>query len=438
MVSPPALRSRAMSTKSSKGPNPPPGLRAPGATECRYYDRRQCGGCTQLHVPYDLQTKAKHQSLEALLRPMGVVAVKPIVPSPDRKGWRTSVKLCLHEERDGNKTVGLYQDDGFRVVSQNGCLVQHPIIGRFANEFFQATRRGMIRFTNHRDRVFQKRRLKYLIIRAGGPLPKDSGNQAGRTSLGVIICHTGVSKDDLLKLARSIPLVESGAVSVYESRLTPASEKALTGKYIDYLCGPETFPFQLHSETYPLTPGAFFQANQKMAERLVSEVQESLKEGGDWLLDLYGGFGAYSIPLAGKFRHFSVVDGNFHAILAAQRSMVARGVTSGEAHAMRCEDFLNERISDKEATSVTHVILNPPRNGLSQPVVAGLSPQRFLNLKKIIYVSCNPNALARDLVRMRETWPKVAFEISSVRGFDMFPHTSHVELVAVLDMKRKA
>jgi 23S rRNA (uracil1939-C5)-methyltransferase len=419
-----------MSTKAPKPTKPRHAQRAPGSTSCRHYDRRQCGGCTQLHVPYDQQIQSKRQAIEALLRPLGVVEMKSFVASPDQQGWRTSVKLCLHEGRDGHKTVGLYQDDGFRVVSQNGCLVQHPVIGQFANEFFQATRKGGLRYANHLDRVFPKKRLKYLIIRVGrsstaGSSTKAKNSHAERASLGVIVSHTGVDKADLLKVLRSMPLVESGAVS----------PRALTGRYIDHLFGPETFPFELMSETYPLTPGAFFQANQKMAEKLVSEVQGSLVQGGDTLLDLYGGFGAYSIPLAAKFSRFSVVDGNSYAVVAAQKAMLARAVTNGEAHAMRCEDYLAKSLSQKDLSSVTHVILNPPRGGLSETVVAGLSPQRLLNLKRIIYVSCNPAALARDLGRMRDTWPGVTFDLSSVRGFDMFPHTSHVEVVAVLDVR---
>jgi tRNA/tmRNA/rRNA uracil-C5-methylase (TrmA/RlmC/RlmD family) len=134
--------------------------------------------------------------------------------------------------------------------------------------------------------------------------------------------------------------------------------------------------------------------------------------------------------LAGRFERIYVVDGNAAAIKTANEKAHAEGVANLEARATTCEAFL-DGMPDDVAKRVTHVIVNPPRSGLSQRVVRRLDRRNFPRLKAIHYISCNPETLARDIAAL--TAGKMgSLRLKSAQPFDMFPQTEHVEVVTRL------
>jgi len=386
---------------------------------CRYFDRRQCTGCTRLHEPYAQQLVSKGAAVRAeLASVLGDVVPLPVVASPEPMGYRASVKLCLHEDRDRKRAIGLYRFGSKEVVNIAGCPAQTPGVNRLIAQLFARDVRLPAPFFNHRGRSFQRGRLKFVVIRcAPGPSLRSDAH-------GIILSHTGVSREALVKWLHQAKLAH---LCAYESKLSPRDGDLPVGYHIEHLSGPPHFAFALAGHVHQLSPAAFFQANNSLAAKLVAAAT-GFETDGDGLLDLYGGFGAYAVVVARRFRQLTVVDGNGAAIAAARRMAATQSLGHLQAVEALCETFLEERLKFEDAARVTHVIVNPPRNGLSPRVVCRLGPAYLPNLRELHYVSCNPVTLARDLAALKP----LGLTVRQIQPFDMFAQTDHVEVVARL------
>jgi 23S rRNA (uracil1939-C5)-methyltransferase len=386
---------------------------------CRHF--KVCTGCTRLNEPYAKQLAQKQQHVaEKLAKVLAAGAeLRKVVPSPSPLAYRSSVKLCLHEDSLGRWSIGLYKQGTKQVVPIPGCPAHVPGLNKLADKIFALPGKVPAPFYNHKGRSFQRGRLKFLTLRQGGA-------EGRLEEQAIILSHTGVDPDAMREWLKAVGLAK---LCAYHTTLTPEDGDDVIGRQVEHLSGPTQFRMELAGHTYRLEPMAFFQANYGLSHALI-EAAGAFEGGGDVLLDLYGGFGAYSFPLAGKFERIYVVDGNAAAIHAANEKARAEGVANLEARAMTCEAFL-DGMPDEVARRVTHVIVNPPRSGLSQRVVRRLDRRNFPRLKAIHYVSCNPETLARDIAAL--TAGKMgSLRLKSAQPFDMFPQTEHVEVVARL------
>ena len=386
---------------------------------CKHF--KVCTGCTRLNETYEAQLAFKQQLVaDKLAKPLSLGAERrPIVPSPEPLGYRASVKLCLHEDSLGRWSIGLYKQGTKLVVPIPGCPAHAPGINKLVDKIFALRGKVPAPFYNHKGRSFQRGRLKYLTIRQGGA-------EGRLEQQSIIISHTGVDLEAIRDWLKASGL---NKLCAYHTTLTPEDADDVLGRQVDHLSGPKHFRMQLGAELYELTPMAFFQANHSLSPDLIAAAG-GFEGNGDVLLDLYGGFGAYSFPLAGRFKQIYVIDGNEAAITAAQARAEAHGVPQLTAQVSWCENFL-EKLPNEVAQRVTHIIVNPPRSGLSHRVVRRLDRRNFPHLKALHYVSCNPETLARDLTAM--TAAKMGgLRLKSAQPLDMFPQTEHVEVVARL------
>jgi 23S rRNA (uracil1939-C5)-methyltransferase len=394
---------------------------------CSHFTKKKCGGCSSLHIPYQKQLAAKQAKVEALLqqalkfapeslKTSSLNAMQPIVASPKTMNYRASAKFCLHEDRYGHRAIGLYMQGSRVVVDTAGCPANVDLANVILKKMFAKKSILPARFYDHQGRVFQKARFKFLTIRTS---PSGSGTNR---DAAVIISHTGIEKK---AIAKWLALAGLNDLTVYESRLTKADEDNFTGRYIDHVSGPETFPYLLNEQIYQLSPAAFFQANHSLGPGLIAGATSFQKEG-DLLLDLYSGFGAYSFEVAQKFKKIFVVDGNSAAIKTANEHAKSSGLAHVEGHADFCENFLEHKLPPDMALRVTHVIVNPARAGMSPRVIRRLEPAKLPNLKELHYVSCNPETLCRDIKLLLTH----GLNLTSIQPYDMFPQTEHVEVVA--------
>ena len=180
---------------------------------------------------------------------------------------------------------------------------------------------------------------------------------------------------------------------------------------------------------WDVPPDSFFQNNFFLLPKLVDVVRERLRAGGSrHLLDVYCGVGFFSIELAGEIDSFVGIELDQPAIKSARRNAAARGVTNGEFVVGAAEEVL-DRILARAGGRSTTVLLDPPRKGCHAGLLQAL---RRAMPEQIIYVSCHPATMARDLNIL---CAEAVFELSRLVPLDMFPQTSHVECVA--DVRRK-
>lgn len=395
---------------------------------CRHFVRQNCGGCTFLHIPYATQLEAKRAQVAAILaaalrelpagiRPDAKTLVEKTVASPQETRHRASARFCLQEDRHGHKVVGLYRQGSRVVVDTDGCPANVELANEVVERLFAARALLPAKFYDHQNTAFQKNRLKYVTVRTS---PSGRGTLA---DAAIILSHTGVDPGAIKGWLDRAGLAE---LCAYESLLAKANGDSITGRSIRHVSGPETFPYRLGDEVFEIAPAAFFQANHGLAPALIAATTAFAAKGRT-LLDLYGGFGAYSFHARRLFKEILVVDGNEAAIAALNRH--ARKIGAGHVQGVAdfCEHFLESALPAATAARVTHVIVNPSRSGMSASVRQRLSRATLPALEAIHYVSCSPATFARDAVELI----RAGQALESVRPFDMFPHADHVEVLGI-------
>jgi 23S rRNA (uracil1939-C5)-methyltransferase len=351
---------------------------------CRFY--AECGGCTLEHLTYEAQLRAKARIVADALRRIGGLDVLPpeVVPSPREQRYRNRVSFALRRLGAGRVAAGfhaIYEPD--RVVDIDGsCLLPEEPISRVWER---------LRSSWGSDaRLLPSGEQLRLTLRA---------TAAGEVSL---LVEGGFSPGRPQELLDAVP----GLSGIWHrpGNATPA-----------LIAGAPGLPETWGDETVEVSGSAFLQVNRGAAALLEEHVMERIGDAADLsVVDAYCGVGLHARRLARAGARVVGIELDADAVAAARREAPSgAGFETG-----RVEELLPAHLP------ADLVILNPPRAGAAPEVADALvarPPQR------IVYVSCDPATLARDLRRLGS-----AFRVESIRCFDLFPQTAHVETVVVL------
>lgn len=351
---------------------------------CRFYDR--CGGCTLEHLEYDAQLHAKSAIVaDALLRIGGIEVDRPhVVASPKELHYRNRVSFTLVRLRDGSVRAGFHEiHRPDRVLDIDAdCMMPEETVARAWGEVRKAWGRGA-------SRLPSGARLR-LTLR---------GTAHGRTSLLIQGGYSAGRADELLARVPSLDAIWH----------QPQPEEAPV-----LLAGAAELAESWADETLSLGGAVFLQVNRGAAALLDAHVMDLAGDVTDrTIVDAYCGVGLHARRLARRGARVSGIELDAQAVREAQRAL-----PDAQFRAARVEDALPAMLP------ADLVILNPPRAGVAEPALAALleSPPA-----RVIYISCDPATLARDLKRLAP-----AFALRSIRCFDLFPQTAHVETVVEL------
>jgi 23S rRNA (uracil1939-C5)-methyltransferase len=357
---------------------PGPGRRV---APCPHYDR--CGGCTLEHLSYGAQLEAKARIVaDAFQRIAGLdVGTPPVAGSPREFRYRNRVSFTLRRDRDGIRAGFRELERPDRVLDMGGeCLLPEEPIAEAWDRIRSAWGEDAHRLPSGREL-----RLTLRTAADGGvTLAVDGGYAAGRGE----------------DLVAAVP----GLRSIWHRRAG--------GEGYALVAGDARLRERWDDEDVELSGDVFLQVNREAAALLEEHVMSrALAEPPRRVLDAYCGVGLYARRL--ERRGIEVVGIEAHPEAVAEARRAAPGATVLEG---RVESLL------ADALPVDLAILNPPRAGLDPAVVEGLTARPPARL---LYISCDPATLARDMGRMKERWRLV-----DVRCFDLFPQTAHVETVA--------
>ena len=350
-----------------------------------------CGGCDFLHAGLDWQRDWKRRRVaEALERPVDAVA--PTIASPNAFGYRHLVKLV----RGPSGRLGSYAPRSHDVVDMHGCPIHSPVAERIAEDvrtLLQVAPQVDFRYLLIRVSAAEQRAVVTVVVRsaqarfASGLVER----LALRPEVAQIRLHTNDDDGDALLTDRPDTLAYDDGVPVFE-RLGEV-EQALAG-------------------------GAFAQVNPGAAAALYARVAEALSPTGRDVLDLYAGSGGIALTLlSAGARSVTAVESVEAAAQAASASATRAG-WGERLHVVHStvESALGSMMSFDD------LVVNPPRKGLSDRVRHALSDRGW---RRMVYVSCDPNTLARDVAQLPGT-------VTSVVPVDLFPHTRHVETILTL------
>jgi 23S rRNA (uracil1939-C5)-methyltransferase len=377
---------------------------------CPHYPH--CIGCPLINVPYPEQLLRKQALVsEALAAYPSLVhvAVPAVASSPHRLGYRARVKLVVRST-SGEIATGLYVPGSHRVIDISSCPV-HP---RPVNQVIRYLKRkilelGIVPYDERND----SGQLRYLDFRYS----------FARRELSVTLVtrHRDFSQGAALarSLSRKFSFVSGVIQNINEQR-----GNVIWGDRYFLLTGRDTLLEQIGSLRLGFPPGVFSQANPATAKKLYDMVAEMpALSGRETVLDLYCGVGPISIWLAGTAQLVWGIDESSLSTDTAKQNARRNGVSNCRFLAGDVAERTGEL--NKSLGQIDLIALNPPRKGV-QP--AALEALLAVNAPKIIYVSCEPKSLARDLDKLVHQ----GYSIGRLQPFDMFPQTEQVETVVLL------
>ena len=380
---------------------------------CEAFGR--CGGCVLQHLDYARQTDWKRDRLMAALAAAGITApVRACVASPTLLAWRNNSKLVFARGEQGRVILGAYAPRSHDVIDLSGCLVGEPPLASIGAILGQeATRLGIVPY----DEATATGEVRYALARR---------NARGEVLVMLVVPVAGAPRIAELAavLRRAVPEV----VGVVEN-VQPSRGNALVGHVAPdrVLEGAAFLDEQVGGVRMRLSPRAFFQSNRDVAERLYADVAAAAALGpGDRAVDVYSGVGGIALTLARDGAEVLGIEVNPEAVVDARAAAVANGArarfVAGDAAAL----LAAEAHPDMRAGGpLAALVVDPPRKGCDAAVLeacATLAPRRLL------YVSCDPTTLARDLRILDER----GYRTLRVTPYDMMPHTPHIEALAEL------
>ncbi len=395
--------SNALETKGKK--------KAKDGNICPVY--RKCGGCQYQGVSYIDQLKEKQKLVQKLIG--GYCKVHPIIGMEDPLHYRNKVHAVFDRDKKGNPISGVYEAKSHRVVPVEVCMIED----KKADEII-GTIRGMLKSFKIKtyDEDTQYGLLRHVLIR--------KGHISGEIMV-VLVTASPVfpSKNNFVKALRAIHPEITTVIQNVNGRGTSMvlgdKENVLYGKgYIeDTLCGC----------TFRISSKSFYQINSVQTEVLYNKAIELANlTGKERVIDAYCGIGTIGMVAAKKAGEVIGVELNKDAVKDAYSNAKRNNMENIKFYQGDAGEFLCKLASGGEDVDV--VFMDPPRSGSTETFINALA---VMAPKKVVYISCNPETLARDLAYLK----KKGYQAKEAYPVDMFPYTNHVECVVLLSRAMK-
>jgi 23S rRNA (uracil1939-C5)-methyltransferase len=351
---------------------------------CEYFGK--CGGCQWQNIDYQYQLKAKEEILrESLQRIAGIkdFEIEPIVASPNKYNYRNRVTLHL-ESINGKHSIGFKEEKSHELVPIEKCPISSENISKLIHRISK-----LLSGYDKKILPFEKVFISDIAeVTALSFTPKKN------------ISESEVNKV-FYKLKEHIQGVDISIDNREEM----------------------SFEFEVSGLKYISSPSVFAQANSEINEKLIKTLIKwaDLKKT-DNVMDLYCGYGNFSLHIARRVKKVLGVDNDRKAIRFASKNARLNSIKNCSFEGWNVKKYL-ERHKPKENQDL--VILDPPRAGAKEILKSIIN----LNPKKILYVSCNPTTLARDLKELI----KCGYNLKKIQPFDMFAQTFHIESISLLN-----
>ncbi len=378
---------------------------------CPYFGR--CGGCRLQHLAYPAQlafkTKQVRDCLERL-GGLGAFELRPILAAPEPYGYRNKMEFTVAEDA-GAPVLGLHQAERYDVVLDiERCLLQSETMNRLLAELRCEARARRLSVYNQ---ISGEGLLRFVSLR--------EGRRPGEAMVNIVATTPDVEALGPVaeRLAERVPATASVVLNVNAKKASVA-----VGTEEHLLLGRESIRESLGGLTFQVSANSFFQTNTVQAERLFGIVEAACAlAGGETVLDLYSGTGAISLLLARRCRWVYGIEIAAAAVADAVRNARENGIENCTFHTGEVRHVLPTLMRDGVRAEV--VVADPPRAGFHPKALHALAA---LGPARLVYVSCNPATLARDLGDLA----REGYRLEWVQPVDMFPQTPHIEAVAHL------
>jgi 23S rRNA (uracil1939-C5)-methyltransferase len=381
---------------------------------CPYYE--QCGGCQLQHLKYDQQLKEKRdiivQSLERHTKlSIDKLDIRDTLGMEDPWGYRNKSSFQV-AGRDGKVLAGLYGMNSHQLIDIDHCAVQHSQTTEAVNAVKKILEDLKIPIYNEKSR---KGIIRTIVTRVGV--------QSGELQVVLITTQKELPKQELIieEIQKRLPNTKSIVQNINGQKTS-----LIFGDETNALAGSEFIQETLGDLQFELSARTFFQLNPTQTVKLYNEVKKAAAlTGSEKIVDAYCGVGTIGLWLAdqaGEVRGMDIIP---ESIEDAKKNAKRHGFTNTKYVPGKAEEVLPKWV--KKGWKPDVVVVDPPRTGLDNQLL-----QTILQVQpeKLIYVSCNPSTLAKDIQTLSSK-----YEVKYIQPVDMFPQTAHVECVSQLILK---
>ncbi|REL24304.1 23S rRNA (uracil(1939)-C(5))-methyltransferase RlmD [Rhodohalobacter sp. SW132] len=390
-----------------------------------------CGGCTWQHIPYEKQIEFKEQHVrDHITRIAGLdeSIVQPIIGcdqpfyyrnkmeySFGTRRWLTEAEINIDEYVDDSAfAAGMHAPGRYdKILNLNECHLQEKVSFQLLDTVRGfCIENGIEAFNTHKNEGY----MRHLVVRT-----------SGHTDDLMVNLVTYRDEPDVVERLADLLLKKFPQITTIVNNVNDQPNPTAVGRFEHVIHGPGYIVDHIGSHSFKIHANAFFQTNTLQAEKLYSVARDyaGLNNGGH-LFDLYCGVGTLSLYMADKADKVTGIEIVDVAVENARFNASENGVKNAEFVLGDMKDTFNDDFLEKNGRPDC-IITDPPRSGMHPDVVDQLCK---LDVDRMVYVSCNPSTMARDLKTMKEY-----YNVESVQPVDMFPQTYHIEAVTRLTKK---
>lgn len=379
------------------------------AAPCEYFE--QCGGCQLQHLSYEGQLKWKRSMVENVMKRIGKIDV----PVHEVKGmsepwhYRNKSQIPFVQSATG-LAAGFYRPQSHDVVDMERCLIQSKEADAVLAQLkYDLARLDVTAYNEQQHRGV----LRHVVVRT-----------ARATGEAMVVLVTAQKKlpqrDAVIEAVRkAIPT----ATSIVQN-INSAKTNVIFGNDTQTLWGKDAIEDTIGDVRFAISARSFYQVNPVQTEVLYKQALDYAQlTGNEAVIDAYCGIGSISLFLAQQAKFVMGVEIVPQAIEDAKKNAALNGLTNTLFEAGAAEDVIPRWF--KEGKEADVLVVDPPRKGCDEKLIATILSERP---KRVVYVSCNPATLARDLRLLEDG----GYKTQEVQPVDMFPHTTHVECVALM------
>ena len=396
---------------------------SPYRVEAKCLNARACGGCQIQHLDYAEQLKYKQKKVENLLERVGKVKdyeMLPIMGMEEPYYYRNKAQFPVGKNKDGEIVTGFYAGRTHSIIDTEHCYIQHPLNEKLIQIVKKWMKQNQI---EPYDEVSGKGLVRHILTRVG--------YRTKEVMVCLVLNGKKLPKADILvNMLKDVPGMTSICFNVNREKTN-----VILGNEVHVLWGQGYIEDYIGDIKFQISPLSFYQVNPVQTQKLYGKALEFAGlTGTETVWDLYCGIGTISLFLAKNAAQVYGVEIVPQAIEDAKKNAKINGITNAEFFVGKSEEVLPKYYEDYakahggNTTTADVIVVDPPRKGCDEKLLACIVS---MQPKRMVYVSCDPATLARDLNYMENH----GYKVYKVQCCDMFAHSVHVETCVLLGRK---
>ena len=375
---------------------------------CGYYAK--CGGCNMMHMNYEEEIKMKKQFfINTISKMIKNPPIEEVIYSDNPYNYRNKIQLPVGYV-DDSFVVGFYQERSHNLIPSDSCLIENEHARNVINGVIELLNESNIYPYNEENHTGD---LRHLVLRTNS-----------KNEFMLIL----VFRENKPKVHKFVELINSKEIKSIYLNINPNKTNVILGKEFIHVSGEKYLEEELFGNKFNIHPNSFFQVNYEQMKKLYSTAIKLLEpKNEETVIDAYSGIGTITLSLAPHVKKVYGIEVVEEAVLNANENKKRNNITNAEFILGKCEEEIMNLVSKEQ---IDAILMDPPRKG---------SDQKFLDtvinakINKIVYISCGPAALARDLKYLTDN----GYELKKIILVDMFSRTSNIESVTLLMLKNQ-